>query len=219
MITLKAKKRTETNLRILRDEKIIPAVLYGPKTESIKIQVDFGEFEKVHREAGDSLLVTLSVDDKEFLVLIRATQYAPVSGDPIHVDFYLPPLKEKVEVEVSVVLSGESLAVKNLGGTLVKNLSELPVKAFPQSLPKQININLGVLKTFDDKILVSDLKDLGDFEIMKNPKDIVVSISRPESIMEDGAEEGDGDAKESGEDKKDETKKEEEKKEEGKDKK
>ena len=217
MITLKAKKRTETNLRILRDEKIIPVVLYGPKTESVKIQVDFGEFEKVHREAGDSLLVTLIVDDKEFLVLIRATQYAPVSGDPIHVDFYLPLLKEKVEVEVSVVLNGESLAVKNLGGTLVKNLSELPVKAFPQSLPKQININLDVLKTFDDKILVSDLKGLGDFEIMKNPNDIVVSISRPEAIMEDSEVESDEDVKKTEEVKKEEGK-EEIKKEEGKEK-
>ena len=189
MITLKAEKRTETNLRILRDKKIIPAVLYGPKTESVKIQIDLGEFEKVHREAGDSLSVTLNLDGKDFLVLVRATQYAPVSGNPIHVDFYLPPLKEKVEVEVAVVFHGECLAVKNLGGTLVKNLSELPVKAFPQSLPKQININLDSLKTFDDRVLVSDLKDLGDFEIMKNPNDIVASISRPETIREESEEE------------------------------
>ena len=211
MITLKAEKRIETNLGILRDKKIIPAILYGPKIENVKIQIDLGEFEKVYRESGDSLLISLNLDSKEFLVLVRDTQFAPVSGDPIHVDFYLPLLKEKVEVDVSVVFHGESLVVKNLGGTLVRNLSELPVKGFPQSLPKQIDINLDVLKTFDDKVLVSDLKDLGDFEIMKNPDDIIASISRPETIVESGEEEAsekvkEGEEKE--EDKKEDLKKE-----------
>ena len=208
MITLKAEKRTEKNLRILREKNIVPAILYGPKIESVSIQVDLVEFEKTHREAGDSLLVTLNLDDKEFLVLIRYTQFAAVSGNPIHIDFYIPSLKEKVEVEVPVIFNGESLVVKNFGGILVKHFSGLPVKAFPQSLPKQINIDLDSLKTFDDRVLVGDLKDLGDFEIMKDPKDIIASINRPESVKEEDDEdedkeekvEKDGDAKEGKED-------------------
>ena len=204
MITLKAEKRTEKNLRILREKNIVPAVLYGPKTENISIQVDLVEFEKTHREAGDSLLVTLKLDDKEFLVLIRDTQFAAVSGNPIHIDFYIPSLKEKVEVEVPVIFKGESLVVKNFGGILVKHFSGLPVKAFPQSLPKQIDINLDSLKTFDDKVIISDLKDLGDFEILKDPNNIVASINRPESVKDEDDEEEekkdgdekDGDAKE-----------------------
>ena len=195
MITLKAEKRTEKNLRVLREKNMVPAVLYGPKIESVSIQVDLVEFEKTHREAGDSLLVTLKLDDKDFLVLIRDTQFAAVSGDPVHIDFYIPPLKEKVEVEVPVIFDGESLVVKNFGGILVKHFSGLPVKAFPQSLPKQINVDIDSLKTFDDKVLISDLKDLGDFEIMKNPNDIVASISRPESIKEESEEEEEKDEK------------------------
>jgi len=209
MIILKAEKRTEKNLKILRGKKMLPAILYGPKLESIKVQVDLVEFEKTYKEAGDSLLVTLSLENKDFLVLIRGTQFAPISGNPIHVDFYIPPLKEKVEVMVAVVLNGESLAVKNLGGTLVKSLLELPVKALPQSLPKQINVNIDSLETFDDRILISDLKDLGDFEIMKNPKDVIVSISRPEEIKEESDEEKDTEeVKETGEIKKEEKKEE-----------
>ena len=195
MITLKAEKRTEKNLRALRGKNIVPAVLYGPKIESVSIQVDLVEFEKTHREAGDSLLVTLNLDDKDFLVLIRDTQFAAVSGIPVHIDFYIPPLKEKVEVDVPVIFDGESLVVKNFGGILVKHFSGLPVKAFPQSLPKQINVDIDSLKTFDDKVLISDLKDLGDFEIMKDPNDIVASISRPESIKEESEEEEEKDEK------------------------
>ena len=184
MITLKAEKRTEKNLRILRDKKTIPAVLYGPKTDSASIQVDLIEFEKTYRKAGDSLLITLKFEGKDFLVLIRDIQFAPVSGNPIHVDFYAAPLKEKVEVEVAVIFDGESLAVKNFGGILVKHFSGLLVRAFPQSLPKQIDVNIDSLETFDDKILVKDLKGLGDFEIIRDPKDIVASVSRPESVKD-----------------------------------
>ena len=203
MIILKAEKRIETNLRILREKNIVPAILYGPKAENINIQVDLVEFERTYRKTGDSLLITLKVEDKEYLVLVRDTQFAPMSGNPIHIDFYLAPLKEKIEVEVPVVFSGESLAVKNLGGSLTKNITELPVRAFPQSLPKQIDISLDVLKEFDDKVVVRDLKDVGDFEVMRDPGDVIVSINRPGAIMEGGFEEEEKEEKkEEGDDKK-----------------
>jgi len=189
MITLKAEKRVNKNLRVLRDKNIVPDVLYGPKTENLNVQVDLTEFEKVYTQAGDSLLITLNLDGKDFFALIRGTQFAPLSGDPIHTDFFVPPLKEKVEVDVAVIFNGESLAVKNLGGSLVKHFSELPVRALPQSLPKHIDVDIGLLKTFDDKILVKDLNNIGDFEIIKNPDDVIASVNRPESIKVTNLEE------------------------------
>ncbi len=185
MINLEVKKRSDKKLRDLRNEKLVPAVLYGPEIDNLKLEVDLVEFEKVHEKAGDSSLISLKFNDKDFLVLIRGTQFAPVSGNPIHIDFYQPPLKEEVEVEVSVVFKGESLAVKNEGGTLVKNLSELPVKALPKKLPKEIVINIDSLETFEDKILIKDLDTSGDFEILKDPKDVVASVARPEEIKEE----------------------------------
>src|SRR6056297_683933 len=101
MINLEVKKRSDKKLRDLRNEKLVPAVLYGPEIDNLKLEVDLVEFEKVHEKAGDSSLISLKFNDKDFLVLIRGTQFAPVSGNPIHIDFYQPPLKEEVEVEVS----------------------------------------------------------------------------------------------------------------------
>lgn len=190
MISLKAEKREDKKVRDLRNENLIPAVVYGPETDSINLQLDMVEFQKAHEKAGDSLLVSLKVGKEEYLVLIRDTQFAPISGNPIHVDFYQPPLKEDVEVEVSVIFEGESKAVKGEGGTLVKNLSELPVKALPQKLPKEIRVDISSLETFDDKILIKDLNTSGDFEIMKDPEDVVASVARPEEIKEEDLEIG-----------------------------
>ncbi len=185
MLTLKAQKRSKKKLRDLRRDKLIPAILYGPEIDNQELEVDLIEFEKLHGKAGDSSLISLEVAKDEFLVLIRNTQFAPISGNPIHIDFYQPPLKEEVEVEVSVVFEGESAAVKNLGGTLVKNLSELPVKALPRDLPKEIKVNIGSLETFDDKIVISDLDTSNKFRIIKDPEDVVASVSRPEEIEEE----------------------------------
>jgi large subunit ribosomal protein L25 len=185
MLSLNVEKRSEKKLRDLRNDNLVPAVLYGPEIDNLNLEVDLVEFEKIHEKAGDSSLISLKLGKKDYLVLIRDTQFAPVSGNPIHVDFYQPPLKEEVEVEVSVIFEGESLAVKNEGGTLVKNLSELPVKALPQKLPKEIRVDISSLKTFDDKILISDLVESGDFEILKDPSDVVASVSRPEEIKEE----------------------------------
>ncbi len=192
MISLKAEKRSDKKTDKIREENLVPAVLYGPEIENIKLQVNLVDFEKAYQDASDSSLISLKVEGKEYLALIRNPQFAPVSDNPIHVDFYQPPLKEEVEVEVPLIFEGESLAVKNLGGTLVKTISELPIKALPQDLPKELRVSINSLETFNDKILVKDLfKDSQKFTIMKDLEDVVASVSRPEEIEEEEPELGD----------------------------
>ena len=103
----------------------------------------------------------------------------------MHIDFYQPSLEEKIEADIPVVLEGESLAVKDLGGTLIKNISEIKVKAFPQNLPKEIIVNIENLKTFEDRILVKDLKAMEGVEILREPEEIVASAAPPEKVEEE----------------------------------
>lgn len=84
-----------------------------------------------------------------------------------------------------MVFDGESSAVKELGGTLVKNIHELMIKALPQDLPKEIRVNVSSLKTFEDVILIKDLEVNEKIEILKDSKDVVVSVSPPEKVEEE----------------------------------
>jgi large subunit ribosomal protein L25 len=188
MLSLSAKIRKELGKKVktLRKKGILPGVLYGPKLkETQPLEIDLKEFEKVYQEAGESSLISLEVEGKRFLVLIHKIQLAPLTGKHIHVDFYQPALEEEVEVEVPLVFEGEAPAVKDLGGTLVKNISELKIKAKPQDLPHEIKVNIESLKTFEDNIKISDLKVPEGVKILKGPEEFVASVSPPEKVEEE----------------------------------
>lgn len=189
MITLSAKIRKETGKKVknLRKRGVLPAVLYGPKIKNQSLEIDLKEFEKVIKEAGENTLISLEVQGtkEKYLVLAHNPAKDPLTGQLMHVDLYQPSLEQKIEADIPVVLQGESLAVKDLGGTLIKNILEIKVKALPQHLPKEIVIDITGLKTFEDHILVKDLKLAEGVEILKGPEDAVVSVAPPEKVEEE----------------------------------
>jgi len=193
MINLSAKIRQKSGRKtqLLRDSGRIPAVVYGNKIKNILIDLDEKEFLKVLKKAGESSLIELEIEgDKEKRsVLIHEIQKDPVTDRIIHVDFFQASLKKEVEVEIPLIIEGESPAVKELGGTLVKNISELKIKALPQNLPHEIKVSINELKTFEDHILVKDLNLPKDVKVIAKPDEIVISVTRPEKVEEELASE------------------------------
>jgi len=193
MIKLSAKIRKETGKKtsVLKNSGRIPAVVYGHKIKNVLLDVDYKEFQKVLREAGESSLIELNVEgEKEKkIVLIHDFQKDPVTDKFIHIDFFETSAKEEVEVKVPLVFEGTSLAVKDLGGTLVKYISELEVKALPQNLVHEIKVSIDGLNTFEDHILVKDLVLPKDIKVITKPDEIVVSVAQPSKVEEELAKE------------------------------
>jgi len=193
MISLKAKVRKETGKKTsaLKDAGRIPAVVYGHKVKNISLDLDYKDFQKVLREAGESSLIELDVEgEKEKkAVLIHEIQKNPVTDLYIHIDFFQTSLTEEVQVKVPLVIEGISLAVKDLGGTLVKNISEVEVKALAKNLPHEIKVSIEGLKTFADHILIKDLILPKDVKVMAKPEEIVVSVAEPQKVEEELAKE------------------------------
>lgn len=193
MISIKAEKREELGRKAsnLRDRGILPGVLYGPKVENMSIQLDFKDFNKLYEDAGGSTLISLEIGEKKFSVLIHEIKKDPMTGDSIHVDFYQPILTERVEATVPIIFEGEPLAVKDLGGTLVKEIQEVVVKALPQDLPHDIKVDVSGMETFDDEILIKDLKVADNVTIQKEPNEIVAIVTPPqkEEVIEKPVEE------------------------------
>jgi len=183
MLTLKTKVRKDLGKKVkaLRKQGILPAVLYGPKIKNLTIEIDSKEFENIYREAGESSLISLQVNNNKFSVLIHEVKKDPLTGKPIHADFYQPILTEEVEATVSIVFEGEALAVKELGGTLVREISEIEVKALPKNLPHEIKVNIKGLKTFDDEILVKDLNLPQGVTVQRDKNEIVAVVTPPET--------------------------------------
>ncbi len=186
MIKLSAKIRGKIGKQPKNTKKAgqIPAVVYGHGVKNVSLQVDYKDFQKVFRQAGESSLVELDIDgEKEKRpVLIHEIQIDPVTDEFIHIDFFQTSLKEEVEVKILLVFAGVSPAEKDLGATLVKSISEIEVKALPQNLPHEIKVDISSLKAFGDHILIKDLVLPKDVKVMRGADEIIVSVAQPQNV-------------------------------------
>lgn len=222
MLSLKVQKRNiigKKSKKLLK-EGYIPGVLYGPKIESVSVQVLYKDFEKVYKDAGKTTLISIagkesltkSADDNtdKNIVLIRDVKINAVSQKFIHVDFYQLPLDKEIEIMVPINSSGEAPAVKQLGGILVHNLHEVNVKALPTNLINEIAVDLLRLENIGDSILIKDLVIDDNIEVLADIETVVFTVEapreeEPEEKEETGEEEDQiADIKTEGEEKREE---------------
>lgn len=180
---LKAEKRTLEGRKVkkLRKEGILPANVYGKKIKSESVQVDLKEFEKVFKEIGETGLLTLKVDDKEKPVLIHNLQLNAKTDEILHADFLQVDLKEKVEAEIPVELTGESPVEKQGIGTVVQYINEIKVEALPTDLPEKFLVDTSELTEVEQMVMIKDLKyDKEKVEIKSALEEIVAKVEPPQ---------------------------------------
>lgn len=189
IIKAKIRDKSKEQNNFLRKNDFIPAVLYGEGIKNISLKINAKDFEEAYKEAGESSLITLEVDDKKFSVLVHQIAYGPIDGEFLHIDFYHPSTKKKVEANIPLVFEGEAPAIKELSGILEKQFHELEVKGLAKDLPREIVVNIEGLKTFEDKILIKDLKIPEGVTILKDGEEIVAHIAQPRDVEKELAEE------------------------------
>ncbi len=176
------------NAKHLYREGLIPGNLYGHNVANIHVGVDQIEFEKVLRKAGESTIIELQLPDGAMRnVLIQRVDKHYLSSRPIHVDFYEVKMNEKLTATIPLEFIGEAPAVKVLAGTLVKVLNEVEVECLPGDLPHQIDVDISVLKTFQDSILVKDLKVSDKVEIKAEADEMVAKVDEPRDMAAEEA--------------------------------
>lgn len=181
MLTLNAQERDllGKKTKALREKGLIPAVLYGKKEKTVSISIPFKDFLKIWKEAGESTLIELALNDKKETVIIHEVAFDPVKNIPIHADLYRVEMDKLIRAEVPLLFIGESAAVKNLGGVLVKVIREAEIEALPKDLPHEIPVDIAKLQSFDDQITVKDLSLPAGVKVAQEPNDIVAFVEEP----------------------------------------
>src|SRR3989338_3606831 len=189
-ITLGAETRTQVGkgLAALRMAEVLPAVVYGQDFPSQSISVKLKDFTEAYKQAGESSLVYLELGNQSLPVIISDVSKDPVSDVFMHADFHKVSLKEKVRAEVQLVFTGESPAVKELAGILLKNLNAIEVEALPQDLPHEISVDISNLKTFADHIMVKDLILPNGVTVESSPDEVIALVQEP--ISQEKLDEG-----------------------------
>lgn len=186
-ITINAEKReiVGSQVKQLRNIGKLPVVLYGRGFETLNLTLDKKEFEKIFKTAGGSTIVNLAVAGGEnYNILIHEPQRNPVSDEIIHVDLYKVDMKQELQTEIPLEFVGVSPAVADLEGNLITNKDALEVKCLPDKLVSQLDVDISVLKTFEDTIKVSDVKVPEGIEVMNDPEEIIAQVTPPRSEEE-----------------------------------
>ena len=180
---LQAEKR-DKNEKLSPD--FIPAVLYGKGIESQSLKLKRVDFEKTFAIAGESNLINLDFGQGAVKVLVKDSQRDVLKYTFSHVDFYQVNMKEKITTEIPLHFVGESKAVKELGGMLMKSINELEVECLPSDLVDHMDVNISVLSTFDDVIKIGDLILPTGFKLLhNNPEDVIAMVVEPKVEVEE----------------------------------
>jgi len=178
-IQLSAAKRGIIGKKVfkLRQADKIPAVVYGHGLESNNIELNYNDFEKVFNEAGESTIIDLTINgDQPIKVLISDMQFDPIKHRINHVDLHQIKMDEELHAHVELKFIGESKMVKEEGGSLIHNLSELEIKCLPKDLIHEIEVDVSRLENFDDVITINDLKLPDTIEVVGHEGDDVVAL-------------------------------------------
>jgi len=176
----------------IRREGRIPAVLYGPGTESVLLSLNTKEFEDVlkTRKSGQILcnLVVSSSDKAERTVLIKELQIHPVSRNFLHADFYEVAMDRKIKVKIPVKTKGKAKGL-DFGGMLQIIRREIEVLCFPNQIPESIELDVTELNV-GDSIHVKEIPALEGVEFPGDLNFTVLTLLGAAKVKDEVAVEG-----------------------------
>jgi large subunit ribosomal protein L25 len=153
----------KSSARALRRQGLVPAVLYGPKRDSLPLTISPLDLDKIYKDSGtERVILNLKIDNggtQDVTVVVKEVQVTPVTGQYLHIDFYEISLNEEIVVNVPVEVTGRSKGVER-GGFLQVVRHELEISCIPTDMPDTIEVDVTNLD-IGDSIHIGDL-DLGD---------------------------------------------------------
>ena len=158
----------------LRDDRKLPAVIFGKGLESISVSVDFNNYVKVFNEAGETSVIDLMVGGKKHPVLVKDVQYHHINNHPVHVGFYEVDLKQKITAQVPVEVINEEQNELIKGGEFL--ILTLEVECLPTDIPHEFIVDATKLVSEDSVITIGDLAyDKSKVEIVGLESDELVA--------------------------------------------
>jgi large subunit ribosomal protein L25 len=194
VVTLEAAKKEEGRIvnKNLRDQKQVPAVVYGPGIEgNVSISLSEIEVEKL-LSVSEKEFIKIEVDGKEYRCLLYDVQFHPVTDRPLHLDLYATSADKPVTITVPLRLEGTPPGITE-GGRLYQPLREIQIKCLPDNIPAEFVVNVSKLQIGNTlkvrRIKSRNLEILTEGQrtivVIRPPKGATVSITELEDEDED----------------------------------
>ena len=164
--------------RSLRTSKMVPAVVYGPKTTNTVFSFSEVEADKYSKRKYDNIIFTLKSDHPQLnnlRVLRKDYDLHPVTRRPIHFDFYAIDMTKKVTVSVELRFEGKAAGVAE-GGLINIIRRNIEIHCLPSDIPEAITVDVSNLG-LDQSLHVSDLKVPEHLEVFTEEKETIVTCA------------------------------------------
>jgi large subunit ribosomal protein L25 len=174
-------------VRFLRRQGITPVHVFGHGIESLALQCDTANLQRVLAQTGQTRIINLNVDGEKTprTVMVREAQQSVLKGDLLHVDFYQVKMTEVIDVDVPIVLTGEAPALRNKENMLSQELNELSIQCLPANVPNSIEVDVSSLTEPDQAIRVRDIAPGEGITILNDPEVMLARITVQREVVEE----------------------------------
>lgn len=181
-ITLHTQRRgvTGKKVAVLRRDGLTPAVLYGPESEPVSLQVETKHLRSVLHQAGTTRLIHVAIegDAKPRLAIARAMQLHPTRLTPLHADFMEVSERVPVQTTIPVRIGGRVPAIVQRNEAMQRLLLDrVMVRALPQDLPTEVVVDGGKLRQLSQVLRVADITPSKGVRIMDDPDRAVARLA------------------------------------------
>lgn len=172
----------------LREEKLIPGVIYSRGEETKHIQVDNAEFLRVYRLAGTTSIIDLQLDGETYPVIIKELQKHPVKNQYLHIDFQKLSADETIKMFIPINLINRD-NIKLQPSVLTQLIDEVEIECLPADIPSVAEVDV-IDIDFSTPVLVKDLDIASNDKItmLTDLDSVVCTLSEP-SYDEEAEEE------------------------------
>lgn len=188
-LSLKLQGRTAEGKQVakIRNDGLIPGVVYGGQSTPILTQSPLVETTKLAKAAGRHTPINLIIDGKKKLAIIKDIDIDPIKHSIRHISFHAIKQNDVITTEVPIVLVGvgES-AAERAGLVILQAIEQIEVKAKPADLPESLQLSIVNLATDDDKITVADIKLPAGVEFADADQDMdlaIASVYEPSALQ------------------------------------
>ena len=182
-ITIEGQLRTDSgkkSTRQLRSQQLVPAVIYGGKTE-VNFSAPATAFKSIVY-TSEFMFANITVDGKSYNCILKDLQFNKVTDVLIHLDFLELVEDKKVIATLPLKYTGTPMGVK-AGGKLVLKIKSVKVKTLPKYLRENIEVDISSLE-LNENIRVENIK-AENMEIMNSPRIPIASVTMTRQLKQE----------------------------------
>ncbi|WDL69222.1 50S ribosomal protein L25/general stress protein Ctc [Helicobacter winghamensis] len=164
---------SKADTKALRKNGYLIANIYGKGKENLHCAFKRNDFIREVKKKTD-LIFEVEVGSQKYPVVIQEYQKDPITSEIIHVDLMLAQKGIETKYSVKVRTIGTPKGLKNKG-VLMMSKKRIKVKAAPENLPKDYEINVSDLDV-GDVVLVRDLPAFNGVKIVERDDVAIVGV-------------------------------------------